>query len=87
MKRTPLRKVSKKYAPELRAYQKERKIFLEDKFCEYPEGCVERADDVHHSQGRGINLRKQSTWWALCRTHHDFVHQNPNIARTMGLLK
>lgn len=94
MKRTPLRRVSKKHAAARREYSKLSKAFLAaHPRCEWNAppppwiGCNRRSRDVHHIQGRGKNLNRVETWVALCREHHDFCHQYPNKARAMGLLK
>lgn len=87
IRRSPLRRVSKKHAKELRTYSKQRKNFLEEHTtCQYP-GCFSPAQDLHHVFGRGKFLNVSSTFLALCRLHHNFVHDNPGTARTMNLLK
>jgi len=87
-RKKPLRYASRKNQTRLREYGKLRHKLLRDAFCEFPEGCIKRAQDVHHSAGRrGDNLLKESTLWLLCRDHHNFVHNNSKWARKHGLLK
>ena len=53
-------------------------------------GCTHNATDVHHKyagSNREAFYLVQSTWLAVCRNCHDFVHLNPKIAREMGWLK
>ena len=46
-----------------------------------------RSVDVHHTRGRlaGAYL-DETTWMAVCRECHDWIHQHPAKARQMGLL-
>jgi hypothetical protein len=89
-----LRKASPKQAKRLREYHRRRKIWLakpENKFCHV---CLEfktklpfvrLTDDVHHKAGRrGSNLLDESTWLAVCRTHHDAIHTLPHFAVSNG---
>ncbi len=89
LKRSPLRKVSKAHAKELRVYSVLAKRFKErHEHCEARlEGCTVRTTDVHHVLGRGKYLLVESTWLAVCRHCHEAIHQNPNFARTVNLLK
>jgi hypothetical protein len=91
MKRTPLRKVSKKRAKELRKYYWERGNFLAmRRFCEMPKVgiCLNPATDVHHEKGRrGKTLLDKRYWWAMCREHHRWIHDHAREARKLGLLK
>jgi hypothetical protein len=45
---------------------------------------------VHHTYA-GVNRDAfylvQSTWLAVCRNCHDFLHLNPKLSREMGWLK
>jgi cytochrome c553 len=46
--------------------------------------------DVHHPRAgkdREVYYLVQSTWLAVCRNCHDWVHSHPEEARTMGWLK
>ena len=91
MKRTPLRRVSKKRAKELRHYSAQRLAFL--KLRPYCQTChsrnlnAARATDVHHTAGRnGKHLNDEARWLAVCRPCHDHIHRHPGWARAMGFL-
>jgi len=73
-------------------YSKLREKFLtENPLCMVKViGCGHGATDVHHTYAganRDAFYLIQSTWKAVCRNCHDFVHMNPKIAREMGWLK
>ncbi len=94
IKRTPLRRVSKKRAVGLRIYSKLRKQFLEEHpYCQayatiwYPACDSPPSVEIHHKRGRGKYLNETSTWLAVCRMSHDFIHQHPKAARIMGFLQ
>lgn len=47
-----------------------------------------RTDDVHHKSKRsGPNMSDESTFLAVCRTCHNWIHENPGSARKMGCLE
>jgi hypothetical protein len=53
-------------------------------------GCGHGATDVHHTYAganRDAFYLIQSTWKAVCRNCHDWIHAHPSEARTMGWLK
>jgi hypothetical protein len=53
-------------------------------------GCSHGATDVHHTYAganRDAFYLVQSTWKAVCRNCHNYIHEHPEDARTMGLLK
>ena len=84
MKRTPLRRVSKKRQKEMREYNRLRRQFLDDNpNCEV---CRKRTDDVHHMAGRGINYLDVDTWLSVCRACHNKIHARPSWAREKGYL-
>src|SRR5687768_7920981 len=85
MKRSPLRKVSKKLAPKLKQYSIQRKRFLEENTICPVTGLP--TVDVHHAFGRGPYLLDESTWIAVSREGHDWIHAHPNQARAKGWLK
>lgn len=89
MKRTRLRRVSKKRAMELRAYAIMRPIFLAaNPFCEFDPMCLKRAVDIHHIRGRAGNLITDERYlMAICREHHAWIHSHAKKAREMGMLK
>lgn len=53
-------------------------------------GCMHNATDVHHTYA-GANREAfylvQSTWRAVCRNCHDWIHSHPKESRGMGWLK
>jgi hypothetical protein len=85
-------RVSAKRAKKDAEYSKLRQRYLtENPLCMIKvNGCTNGATDVHHTYA-GTNREAfylvQSTWKAVCRNCHDFVHLNPKIAREMGWLK
>ena len=53
-------------------------------------GCMHNATDVHHTYAganRDAFYLVQSTWKAVCRNCHNYIHEHPEDARTMGWLK
>lgn len=87
LKRTPLRKVSAKRQRELKVYSKLRAEFMESRpVCEV---CESRpSKDVHHTKGRlGGNYLNVSTFKAVCRYCHLWIHAHPSLAREKGLLQ
>ena len=49
-------------------------------FSRAPESC-----DVHHKAGRtGTNYLDQSTWLAVSRHEHEWIHAHPSLAREAG---
>ena len=82
MKKSPLRKVSKKRAKEIREYSILRKAFLEDApFCEVPD-CFNRSSEIHHMNHReGQRLLDSRYFLAVCSFHHRKIHDNPVWAK------
>jgi hypothetical protein len=53
-------------------------------------GCSHNATDIHHTYAganRDAFYLVQSTWLAVCRNCHDWIHAHPAEARTMNWLK
>ena len=53
-------------------------------------GCDINATDVHHTYAganRDAFYLVQSTWLAVCRNCHDWVHAHPKESRALGYLK
>lgn len=45
------------------------------------------STEVHHKKGRtGKNYLDTSTWIAVCRGCHEWIHSHPSQARLLGLL-
>lgn len=87
MKRSPLKKCSKKRSDALIVYRKLRKIYLESNpVCEI---CHEaNSTEIHHKMGRGANLNRIDEFLSVCRNcHKTKVHDQPNEARKQGWLK
>jgi len=81
MKRSRLRQVSIKRRAELKEYTQLRKLYLrQNPACEI---CDKRRSiEVNHKAGReGKKLLDQTFWLAVCRTCHDWIHDNPKEAR------
>ncbi len=47
---------------------------------------IPRAQEIHHSRGRGKYFLDESTWLAASRTEHQWAHQHPKEARAIGVL-
>lgn len=84
--------MSKKRAGERKIYLERRKIFLKaHPICEayevlWPHEKPEPSTEIHHLRGRGKYFLEESTWLALSRRAHWWVHQHPSEARRLGLL-
>lgn len=53
-------------------------------------GCMHNATDVHHTfagSNRDAFYLVQSTWRAVCRNCHNWIHEHPEEARIMNWLK
>jgi hypothetical protein len=80
MKRSPLRRVSKKRAKQNRLYAKVRKEYLEQNpVCEV---CRSRlSSQIHHKRGRfGERLTEQEHFLGVCFACHNQIHHNPSWA-------
>lgn len=92
MKPKPRAKINPKSKKQIeldKIYLKLRIIYLEKHpNCEaaLPE-CTGQATEVHHKSLRGENYLKIDTWLASCRTCHTWIHNSPEKARELGLLK
>ena len=88
MKRSPLRKVSKKREKHYRAYLIMKPIFLKTHpYCEVPM-CLNYSTSIHHRKGRTPHelMTDERFLMAICLRCHDKIHANPKWARTEGLL-
>lgn len=82
-KRIP--RVSKRNRKNFDAYAREATAFKKaNSSCEI---CSGKTEDVHHRKGRGPYLRDQSTWMAVCRRCHDWIHEHPAEAKEKGWLE
>jgi hypothetical protein len=85
-------RVSAKRAKKDTEYAKLRTRYLnENNLCRIMvSGCSQMATDVHHTRSgsdRNTYYLVQSTWLAVCRTCHSWIHLNPEKARILGYLK
>lgn len=89
-----MRRVSAKHKSRLEIYYELRNKFIaEHPWCQM---CIwegkaagrgaRRSVDLHHRRGRGKYLNDRSTFCALCREHHDFIHSHGKWARRNGWL-
>jgi hypothetical protein len=85
LKRTPLRRVSKKRAKQNREYSRLREEFLKTKpICDC---CGGRATEIHHKRGRfQKRLLEQDYFAPLCHACHMKAHANPKWAYSVGLM-
>jgi hypothetical protein len=85
-------RVSAKRAKKDAEYSKLRQRYLTDNpLCVIKvNGCTNGATDIHHTYAganRDAFYLVQSTWKAVCRNCHDYIHANPAEARVMNWLK
>jgi len=91
-KQSEIPRVSSKRKKKDQEYLKLRERYLtENPLCMIKvNGCANGATDVHHTyagSNREAFYLVQSTWLAVCRNCHDWIHANPADARTMKWLK
>ncbi len=100
MKRTPIRRVSKKLAARKAVYRKVVAAWLPlHPWCEigpvlhkagYRVRCKKITEHPHHVRGRTGDLLTDTRYFkASCggECHPAFIHNNPGIARQLGLLE
>lgn len=86
MKRSPLRRVSRKQGERLAVYRVLKGHYFEEHpACEMPR-CKKWAEDIHHKAGRGINTNNVEFFMAVCRTCHRKIHDQPVWAAEKGYL-
>lgn len=90
--KSAISQVSSKRKKKDQEYLKLRERFLTDfSLCQVAvKGCSVNATDVHHTHAganRDAFYLVQSTWKAVCRNCHDWIHNNPKEARALGYLK
>lgn len=99
MKRTPLKRktplkrryrlarVSVKRRAEEILYHAMRAAFLHARpYCQFLR-CFRKSRDVHHKRGRGKYYLDERTWMAICRWHHDWIHDNMRAAESLGYVQ
>lgn len=84
--------VSQKRKKKDAEYSKLREKYLtENHLCMIKvNGCTNVATDVHHTyagSNRDAFYLVQSTWKAVCRNCHNYIHEHPEEARIMNWLK
>lgn len=47
---------------------------------------IPRSTEIHHKKGRGKYLLDVSTWMAVSRTGHDWIHAHPKEAYEKGYM-
>jgi cytochrome c553 len=90
--KSAISQVSSKRKKKDQEYLKLRNRFLTDfSLCQIAvKGCSINATDVHHTYAganRDAFYLVQSTWLAVCRNCHDWIHRSPKEARALGYLK
>lgn len=86
-KRRFISPVSKSKAKKDKIYQVKRQMFLEGKFCPI---TGKAATEVHHTYSgadRSKYYLDESTWVAVSREGHNYIHNNPIWAKENGYLK
>jgi hypothetical protein len=88
-KHNTIRKVGAKMEIYLKEYKAVRTDFLKT----YPlckanlKDCTNLSIDVHHTKKMGKYLNDVSTFMAVCRNCHTWIHNNPNEAKIKGYLQ
>ena len=90
--KSAISQVSSKRKKKDQEYLKLRNRFLTDfSLCQIAvKGCGINATDVHHTYAganRDTFYLVQSTWLAVCRNCHDWIHAHPKESRAFGYLK
>lgn len=88
----PIPRVSAKRKQKDAEYSKLRERYLTgNSLCRVKvDGCSSTATDVHHTyagSNRDTYYLVQSTWLPVCRNCHNWIHSNPQKARTLKYLK
>lgn len=85
LKRTKVKKVSKKRQQQNKEYNQARLLFLslpENKTCPVTGSS---ATEIHHMNGReNERLLDQKYWLAVSRVGHRWIHDNPLESREKG---
>ena len=88
IKRTEIKKVSKKRVGLLQQYSAQRKAFLAKPFNFYCRvDTTQPATQIHHQRGRvGKLLLDERYWIPVSAEGHRWIHDNPAKAREMGFI-
>lgn len=89
MKRSPLRRISKKRQEELKLYSAIKKRLLKE--CGYVCGVCKKEKkslDIHHIKnvGSGGGFLDEDNMLVTCRSCHNRIHREPIWAREKGYL-
>ena len=86
LRRTRIRRVSKKRAKDMKSYSLLREGFLmANPTCMV---CYESpATEVHHKRKRGKHYLDVDTWLSTCRECHMHIHSDPSWAKERGFLE
>ena len=88
LRRTPIRRRSKKESERIRRYDRARTIVMEaaEGMCEAAtKRCVGPAGQVHHRKGRDGDLVVDlDNLLAVCYTCHDYIHGHPHESYERG---
>ena len=92
MKRTRLKPMSSKKKAQAEEYRILKRDYMKyHPDCEV-EKCSNKAEDIHHKEGRGSKTNDTATWMAVCRRCHERIHAGanegygPSWAREKGYL-
>ena len=85
-KQKRIKQISDSMAKKLVVYREVRdKYMKEHETCEF-ENCYSDANDLHHKASRGKHLSDVTTFMAVCRQHHNWIHEHPAESRELGYL-
>jgi hypothetical protein len=81
-----IKSVSDKKLQELKEYRIVRDRYLkENPVCEFV-GCESRDVELHHKKSREYYLCDVSIFMAVCRVHHNWIHNNDEKSRELGYI-
>jgi hypothetical protein len=87
LRKTPLRRSSKKQAAKLRKYgELKREFWRTHTQCEICRTPIFR-EPPHHTKGRGRWLLAVETWMAVCKACHRRIHDYGKWARELGYIQ
>jgi hypothetical protein len=85
-----MRSRSLKRQQQMRAFRKLIAAFLEEEehaTCEFPLGCTEPSQTIHHSRGRfGRRLLQREYWRGSCHFHNNYAETNTGESLDCGWL-
>lgn len=95
LRRTRLKKASKKRAAQLKEYGPLRRKFLDDnprcragpRWGVHFSGCTHEATQIHHMCRRGPHLNDLKTFLPICDSCHRYLETHANLARALGMLQ